>query len=191
MNSKSIEGDLVMTQMKLAIKLAIIALTSSELASASVCNTGENEHRKLLAKCQANNLTDERSGNKFSQFDFCISREWRDGGPFGGDKIPWYFININVKDSSGNTQTFTFDSPDGRNNFRSLLDWTDLTHEDDQIDFTSHRTVYERRMGPGKIHYHEMQFDFSTGDFSLLYDRRERVNFGPWTEVLAISGSCR
>lgn len=158
---------------------------------ASVCTSGENQERKLLAQCKAFELDDERSGETYNEMDFCVSREWRDGGPFGGEKIPWYFIQVSLKDGLGNIQTHTFDSPDGRNNFRSMLDWTDLSHLDDQLSLTSHRTVYERPMGPGKLHLHELAYDFSAGNFSFVYDRKERVNFGSWTEVLSVNGVCR
>ena len=171
--------------------VSFLALTATQSAMASVCTSGENQERKLLAQCKAFELDDERSGETYNEMDFCVSREWRDGGPFGGEKIPWYFIQVSLKDGLGNIQTHTFDSPDGRNNFRSMLDWTDLSHLDDQLSLTSHRTVYERPMGPGKLHLHELAYDFSAGNFSFVYDRKERVNFGSWTEVLSVNGVCR
>jgi hypothetical protein len=180
-----------MTNIYRAASSILIGLGLSVNALASVCTDGELSKRNLLVECKANDLVDTRNGSLYSEVKFCISREWRDGGPFGGEKIPWYFTHIEVIDDAGGVQSYTFDNPDGRHNFRSLLDYTELFHDGGDFALLSNRTVYPAPMKPGKIHTHNVEFNFGSGRLFVNYDRSERVNFGKVTEIIEIQGTCR
>jgi hypothetical protein len=178
--------------MTLVVKsLALSGLGLSFSALGSVCQDGELSKRQLLVDCTAKDLTDSRNGIVYPELKFCVSREWREGGPFGGEKVPWFYTHIEAVDANGAVQTYTFDNPDGRHNFRSMIDFTELYHDDYYFSLLSNRTVYPGRLKAGKIHIHQVEFDFGSGELSVSYDRSERVLFGKVTDILHVQGICR
>lgn len=171
--------------------LAIANFLLPAVVLASPCTTGDQSPNTLLKSCRITQTTDLVSGAELHNIDICLSMVEKSGGPFGGDMIPWYFSSFSYTDASGKKVEHTFNSPNGRHNFRSLIDYSVVELYDSMFYMESHRTKYPEGSRSGTIDLHEVTFDLNSGKISLDHSKRMGVMFGRWVDQVAFEAVCQ
>lgn len=163
---------------------------SASFASASPCTQGARSQNKLLKSCTIRGAQDLVSGTKLRNVSVCVSVIEKSGGPFGGDMIPWFYSNFEITPETGEKVKFEFDSPDGRHNFRSLIDYSVIDFTDGQYSMESHRTQYPEGSRKGYVDLHTVLFDVNTKMLRFDYSKRNGIMFGRWEDQIAFEGAC-
>lgn len=172
--------------------VAMVSLLSvPSMSMASPCTEGEQNQHQLLKACKIKNATDAVSGNKLPNVEVCLSRIEKSGGPFGGDTIPWYYSHFKIENESGEVLQYVFNSPNGRHNFRSLIDYSVVELIDSQFYMESHRTKYPDNSRKGTIDLHVVSFDTNTQILNFDYSKRLGVMFGRWEDKLSFEAHCQ
>lgn len=171
--------------------LAVISISLPAIAFASPCTSGDQSKNSLLKSCKIPHTTDLVSGTEIRDIEVCLSMVEKSGGPFGGDLIPWYFSNFSFIDSSGQKVEYTFNSPNGRHNFRSPIDYSVVELDESSFYMESHRTKYPQNSRSGNIELHEVSFDLNSGKIRFDYSKRLGVMFGRWVDQVAFEAVCQ
>lgn len=170
---------------------AFKSLFMSSVALASPCTDGNQGHHRLLKSCKIARTTDLVLGGELRDINVCMSMIEKSGGPWGGDMIPWYFSNFSYTNAEGKRVEHEFFSPNGRHNFRSLIDYTVIELDESMFYMESHRTKYPANEKRGNIELHEVSFDLNSGNLRFDYSKRNGVMFGRWVEQVAFEAVCQ
>ncbi|MEN9811099.1 MAG: hypothetical protein RLZZ488_2666 [Pseudomonadota bacterium] len=178
--------------MKSSVVSVLVSLCTgaSVSAFASPCTEGNQSRHRLLKRCTIRETPDLVSGAMIQRVDVCLSKIEKSGGPFGGDMIPWFFSHFEITPVAGEKQTFTFDSPDGRHNFRSVIDYSVIDFTDGFFYMESHRTKYPDNSRKGYVDLHTVTFDQNTKVLRFDYSKRNGVMFGRWEDKISFEAVC-
>lgn len=169
---------------------AFVSLISN-VVFASPCTEGNQSQNRLLKSCKISRIKDLVSGGELRDINVCVSVIEKSGGPWGGDLIPWYFSSYSYTDAEGEKVTQEFFSPNGRHNFRSLIDYTVVELDGSAFYMESHRTKYPANERRGSVERHEIDFDLRNGNLKYDYTKRNGVMVGRWTDQVAFEAVCQ
>lgn len=175
----------------LACLTTSVACVSPILAFSSPCTSGDQSQHQLLKTCTIKQAHDSVSGATLSDIQVCVSQIEKSGGPFGGDTIPWFYSHFSFVDGSGKKVEYVFNSPNGRHNFRSLLDYSVVEMDETEFYMESHRTKYPEGSRSGMIDLHTVTYDLSSSKLTFDYTQRAGVLFGRWTNQVSFEGVCQ
>ncbi|MBM3382696.1 MAG: hypothetical protein FJY29_09685 [Betaproteobacteria bacterium] len=171
--------------------LAILSVFLPATVFASPCTSGEQSKNSLIKSCKITSTTDFVTGAELRDIEICLSVVKKSGGAFGGDLIPWYFSNFSYTNAAGMKVHYTFNSPNGRHNFRSPMDYSVVEFNGSQLFMESHRTQYPENSRKGQIALHEVEFDINSGKIKFDYSQRLGVMFGSWVDQVAFEAVCQ
>lgn len=160
-------------------------------AFAAPCTEGPYDGRKLLKSCTISVAENEVNGEEIKDIHVCLSRLQKDGGRLGGDKITWFLSTFEMTHESGETEAFVFDTPDGRHNFRSPIDYAVTEFSSDFFYMESHRTKYPENSRKGYIDWHMVDFDVASGALSFEYRKRSGIMLGRWSDKIKFQAVCQ
>ncbi|MFZ9521091.1 MAG: hypothetical protein ACO3A4_11510 [Silvanigrellaceae bacterium] len=169
----------------------VVASCLVSYANAAPCNEGPNQGRRLIKACQAESVRNEVSGETISNVNLCLSSLQKDGGAFGGDRITWFLSSFEMVRESGEVEKFEFDTPDGRHNFRSPIDYAVTEFSNDYFYMESHRTKYTDGSRKGYVDWHLVDFDTASGTLNFEYRQRSGVMLGRWSDKIKFAAVCR
>ena len=160
-------------------------------AFAAPCNEGPNQDRRLIKSCSIESVENEISGEKLSNIDICLSSLQKDGGRFGGDRITWFLSSFEMTRESGETESFQFDTHDGRHNFRSPMDYAVTEFSNNFFYMESHRTKYADGSRKGTIDWHMIDFDTNSGSITFEHRHRTGKILGRWLDKIKFTAVCK
>jgi hypothetical protein len=175
----------------LNVVFALLSIALPSTAFASPCTSGDQSQHRLLKSCKIGQTTDLVTGGELRDISVCLSVIEKSGGPFGGDLIPWYFSNFSYTSAEGKKVEHTFFSPNGRHNFRSMIDYSVVELDDSVFYMESHRTKYPENSRSGIIDLHEVTYDLASGKLTFDYTKRMGVMFGRWVDQVGFEAVCK
>lgn len=175
---------------KLILSVIMTLISFPSIADTSLCASSTSSTHRVLKTCRADKIEIDTQNQRWQKVDFCLSREERSGGPFGGETIPWYFTNIRLTSAQGEELIIKLENPDGRHNFRSPIDYSVLDLTEGLFLLDSHRTKYPNDNRRGYIDQHLVLFNFSTNRLELTQNQRNPVQFGKWKELFSLAAEC-
>ncbi|MEY2986634.1 MAG: hypothetical protein RJB13_155 [Pseudomonadota bacterium] len=172
------------------VTIAVSAVGVSS-AFAAPCNEGPNQGRRLIKSCSIESVENEVSGEKLSNISICLSSLQKEGGRFGGDRITWFLSSFDMTRESGETESIQFDTPDGRHNFRSPIDYAVTEFSNNFFYMESHRTKYADGSRKGTIEWHMVDFDTSSGSITFEHRQKSGTMLGRWADKIKFSAVCQ
>lgn len=169
----------------------VISSVAISNAFAAPCSEGANQNRRLIKSCTIDSAVNEVSGEKLSNISICLSSLQKEGGRFGGDRITWFLSTFEMTRESGETQSFEFDTPDGRHNFRSPIDYAVTEFSSNFFYMESHRTKYPEGSRKGTIDLHKVDFDTVSGSLNFEHSHRTGTILGRWSDKIRFSAICQ
>lgn len=177
------------------LRNCLVALVASTLGVSNVfaapCNEGVNQGRRLIKSCSIESVENEVSGENLSNIKICLSSLQKDGGRFGGDRITWFLSTFEMTRESGEVETLQFDTPDGRHNFRSPIDYAVTEFNRDFFYMESHRTKYVDGSRKGTIEWHMVDFDTGSGSITFEHRQKSGTMLGRWSDKVKFSAVCQ
>lgn len=169
---------------------SILVSICASNAFAAPCNEGANQGRRLIKSCTIDSVQNEISGEIISDIKVCLSSLQKDGGRFGGDRITWFLSSIEMTRGTGEIESFEFDTPDGRHNFRSPIDYAVTEFSSDFYYMESHRTKYIDGSRKGYIDWHLVDLDTKSGAMAFQHRQRSGTVLGRWSDKIRFEAVC-